>query len=186
MVSHSVLLFCSSSSSPTCRCLLEQRVRLCQQRTQLSEEWWNYISGLGKWRAEGIERQSGKEGESILCPSGARGNSIRLIIEPFFTSFYISLLYNSSSCPFLSPLSFLKMVHHEFGSSHFYLENPSPFSELLFLCTVPYLSPLDNSLPSFISLPYDVNKTWDKTCDLKNMGQKVIKCQVHLALCRLP
>lgn len=48
-----------------------------------------------------MERQSGKEGESILFPSGTKGNSIRFIIEPFFTSFYISLLEYSSSCPFL-------------------------------------------------------------------------------------
>lgn len=38
-------------------CLLEQRVSLCQQRTQLSEEWWNYISGQGKW-------QDGGDGEA--------------------------------------------------------------------------------------------------------------------------
>lgn len=35
-------------SPPTCLCLLEQRVGLCQRRSQLSEGWWNYISGQGK------------------------------------------------------------------------------------------------------------------------------------------
>lgn len=102
---------------------------LCQQYTQLSEEWWNYISGPGKWRDEEMERQSGKEGESILFPSRAKGNSIRPIMEPFFTSFHISLLYNSSSCPFLPPLYSLKTVQRHLASAALLLPR-KPFSFL--------------------------------------------------------
>ena len=42
--------------------------------TQLSTEWWNYISSTGKWNSEwnGVGQR-----ECILPPFGALGNSIR-------------------------------------------------------------------------------------------------------------
>lgn len=126
VVSYSIVSFGSFSFSPTCLCLLEHKVGLCQRCTQLSEEWWNYISGPGKWRDGEVERQSGKEGASILCPSRAKGNFIRPIMEPFFTSFHISLLHNCSSCPFLPPL-YSEEHHLAFAP---YLEYHSHFSEL--------------------------------------------------------
>lgn len=46
---------------------------------------------------QGMEELSGKEGESILLSSGVTGNSIEPVIETFFISFLVSLLYNSSS-----------------------------------------------------------------------------------------
>lgn len=63
-----------------------------------------------------------------------KGNSISRIIEQFFTSFHISLLYNSSSCPFLPHLFSLKMVQHHLVSAtpffFFAKEIPFLFSEL--------------------------------------------------------
>lgn len=50
---------------------------------------------IAGWR--GWKRLSGKEGESILPLSRAMRNSIRPVIETFFTSLHISPLYNSSS-----------------------------------------------------------------------------------------
>lgn len=46
---------------------------------------------------QGMEELSGKEGESILLSSRVTGNSIEPVIETFFISFLVSLLYNSSS-----------------------------------------------------------------------------------------
>lgn len=46
---------------------------------------------------QGMEQLSGKEGESILLSSRVTGNSIEPVIETFFISFLVSLLYNSSS-----------------------------------------------------------------------------------------
>lgn len=50
---------------------------------------------------QGMEQLSGKEGESILLSSRVTGNSIEPVIETFFISFLVSLLYNPSSvfCP---------------------------------------------------------------------------------------
>lgn len=94
---------------------------------------------------EGWEDREAKwEGGRVHSVSlWAKGNSIRPIIEPFFTSFHISPLFNSSpSCPFLSPLLFKDGAC---PLSYFSLENPSLFSELYSLhCTLSITSQLQS------------------------------------------
>lgn len=115
-----------------------------------------------------MERQSGKEGESILFPSGAKGNSIRPVIEPFFTSFHMSLLYNPSPFPLSS------FLFKDGTASCLLFLSPGKhclflLTLLLFLCNVFCQSLLSYSLPSFFTLPYDVNKTEHAYCALKRI-----------------
>lgn len=84
------------SYCPTCFCSSKQK--------QVGDYYHNYVKSdeiillarANNWM-QGMGELSGKEGESILLFSRATGNSIGPVIEAFFISFLISLLYNSSS-----------------------------------------------------------------------------------------